>query len=314
MHKIILDTDIGTDVDDLMALALILGSPELELLGITTAYGDTKLRAKLTHRVLEEAGRAHIPIYIGVGPTLNGVRPIFWPGHEGKNAGLERVPDSVIAAGSAEDYLIETVSSLPGEVTVLAVAPLGNLARAILKNPEAMRQVKQIVMMGGVFGTADPELKLPVTEHNIRCDPEAAHIVFGSGIPITLFPLDVTTKVELHPSGVAQIGRSAAPLAQLLHAQLETWLEYIATHHARDFTHMHDPLATAFLIDPGLVTRSLRTGIRIECVGEYTSGATIPDHRLEPQNVNVVLEVDAERFQKLFMDRVTTVVGSSSHD
>jgi purine nucleosidase len=123
----------------------------------------------------------------------------------------------------------------------------------------------------------------------------------------------VTTKVELHSADVAEIGRRDTPLARLLHAELETWLEYTTAHQGRNFTHMHDPLATAFLIDPSLVTRSLQTGVRIECQGEFTGGMTVPDHRLESQNINVALEVDATRFMRLFMARVTGgTVGSNA--
>jgi purine nucleosidase len=307
MTKIILDTDIGTDVDDVMALALILASPEFDVLGITTAYGDTRLRARLTHRVLQITGRTKIPVHAGVGATLNGVRTIFWPGHEGKNAGLESISEGVIAAGSAEDFILETVARHPGEITLLAIAPLGNVARAILKDPTTMRHVKQIVMMGGVFGMNDPELRLPATEHNIRSDPEAARIVFEAGIPITLFPLDVTTKAELHPRDVSEIGRSHTPLATFLHKELETWLGWVKEFQHRDYTHMHDPLATAWLLEPALATRTVTSAVRVECSGEYTSGATVALHHLEPRNVDIVLGVDAARFGRFFLERVTGV-------
>ena len=306
MTKLILDTDIGTDVDDLMALALILASPEIELLGVTTAYGDTALRGKIVHRVLALAGR-DVPITAGPQDTYLPGRPIFWPGHEGKNAGIEDVPDSVLSVGSAPDFILETIRANPDEVVLCAVAPLTNLAHALEKGPETMRQLKAVYMMGGVFGADNPNLELPTAEHNIRCDPEAARVVFDSGLPIRLFPLDVTLKVPLAQADVDEIARSGTSLAAFLGAELTTWLEFIGAKHGRDHTHMHDPLTVAALLEPAIVTHSVKTRLRVECAGELTLGATVPDSRASQKNVEVALQVDAARFHKLFMNRLLTL-------
>lgn len=218
MIKVILDTDVGTDIDDILALSLLLASPEVELLGVTTAYGDTRLRGKLVHQVLRDVGRAEqIPIAAGGPTTLNGQRKIFWPVHEGKNLDPS-ISDSVMVQKHAEDFILETVAQHPGEVTIIAITPQANIARAILKAPEEMRQVKSIPMMGGVFDLSDPEF--PVAEHNIVSDPEAAKVVSDFGVPVTLLPLDVTTKTWLGPQKVELLKASPDPLAQLLHAEL----------------------------------------------------------------------------------------------
>lgn len=302
MHKIILDTDIGTDIDDILALSLLLASPEAELLGVTTAYGDTKLRAKIVHQVLAAVGRAgEVPIAPGGPSTLVGDRPIFWPGHEGKNLDPD-IPDSVMLDQRAEDFIIETVAAYPGEVTLIAIAPQANLARAILKAPETMRQVKQIFMMGGVFDLSRGDL--PAAEHNIISDPEAARIVFDFGLPITLFPLDVTTRTALGPADIARLGRATAPLAELLFRELSNWMPFIQERHGRDFTHMHDPLTAAALVRPELVTRSERMAVRIEERGEFTLGMTVPDRHAQGAPVTVAFDIDVPAFQELFLTRV----------
>jgi inosine-uridine nucleoside N-ribohydrolase len=128
--KIIFDTDIGTDVDDILALSLVLASPELELIGVTTAYGDTRLRAKLTHRVLELVGRDNIPVAAGDTQTLERNRAIWMPGHEGRIARADQISDTVIARNNAVDFMLETIRAHPGEVVICAIAPLVNLAQA----------------------------------------------------------------------------------------------------------------------------------------------------------------------------------------
>ncbi|THF66754.1 nucleoside hydrolase [Deinococcus sp. Arct2-2] len=303
MNKVILDTDIGTDVDDILALSLLLASPELQLLGVTTAYGDTRLRAKIVHHVLAQMNLAgQVPIAPGGPATLNGEREIFWPGHEGKNIDAATIPDTVMLNQSAEDFIVETVKQHPGEITLIAIAPLANLARAIEQDPDTMRQVKQIYMMGGVFDLSRDDL--PVAEHNIVSDPEAARVVFDFGLPITLFPLDVTTRTALGPAEMARLSRAAHPLGHFLHAELVNWMPYIQARHGRDYTHMHDPLTVAALLRPALVTQWLRTRVGIEVQGEFTVGMTVPHRGASQAQVNVAVGVDVPAFQELFVRRV----------
>ncbi|THF66746.1 nucleoside hydrolase [Deinococcus sp. Arct2-2] len=305
MHKILLDTDIGTDIDDILALSFLLASPEIELLGITTAYGNTVLRGKIAYQVLAHLGRAgQIPIAAGQPATLTSSRPIFWPGHEGKNIDHVGIPDHVLLDQPAEDFILETVKAQEGEVTILAIAPLGNLARAILKAPDTMARVKRIYMMGGVFGRNDPTFLLPVTEHNIHSDPEAAQVVFESGLPITLVPLDVTTKTRLGQEELQALGEVDHPLARLLHAELSAWLPFVQAHDGREFTHMHDPLTAALLLRPALVVHSQSMCIGVETQGVYTTGQTVPISAAGFKHVEVVLQIDAPAFQSFFLERV----------
>jgi purine nucleosidase len=304
MIKVILDTDIGTDVDDLLALNFLINSSEVELLGVTAAYGNTNIRGKLAYHALELAGKKHIPVTVGDTETLQRNRKIFWPGHEGKNANAESIPESVLAKQSAVEFMLETIRKHPGEVVLCAVAPLTNVAQAILQDPETMKKVKHIVMMGGVFGYDDPSLTLPVVEHNFRCDPEAAKVVFDSDLPVTLFPLDETLKTPFTRDDLEILKKSNHPLSKFLVRELETWLVFINNTFHRDYCHLHDPLAVASVIDPSIITRQVTIALEIETQGQLTSGLAISNHSRKA-NVNVVTGIDLSRFYELFMKRLT---------
>ena len=303
MDKVILDTDIGTDVDDLLTLALLLASPEVELLGVSAAYGDTRTRAKMVHRVLELAGRTDIPVAYGDPQTLHKNRPIFWPGHEGKNAGVDTIPDSVLSGQGSVELILEAVRAHPGEVVICAIAPLVNLAQAILRDPQTMRQVKGVYLMGGTFCLENPNLSFPTVEHNFRCDPEAARVVFDSNLPVTLFPLDVTLKTPFTRDDLERLRAAQYPLNNLVTREVEDWLLWIKAHFGRDYCHLHDPLTAAAILDPAIVTRSVPTALKIECTGEFTAGFSLPDPDREA-NVSVVTGVDLSRFYELFMSRM----------
>ena len=124
MKKVILDTDIGTDVDDCLALAVLLGSPEVELVGVTCVYGDVQLRSRMVRKLLALAGQAETPVYAGLEPPLLGVRPVFWPGHEG--VGLLHAEDDALApeAEHAVDALLRITREQPGEIDLIAIGPL----------------------------------------------------------------------------------------------------------------------------------------------------------------------------------------------
>ena len=149
--KVVLDTDIGTDVDDCLALAVLLGSPEVELVGVTCVYGDVRLRARMVRKLLRLAGRAEMPVYAGLESPLLGVRPVFWPGHEGVGL-LEREDDSLLPeAEHAVDYLLRVTREQPGEIHLIAIGPLGNVAMAIRRDPGFLERLAGLTIMGGVF-------------------------------------------------------------------------------------------------------------------------------------------------------------------
>jgi purine nucleosidase len=156
--------------------------------------------------------------------------------------------------------------------------------------------------MGGVFDLSREDL--PAREHNIVSDPEAARVVFGADVPITLFPLDITTRTYLGPREVGRLATSTQPLTRLLHAELINWLPFIKARHDRDFTHMHDPLTAAALIMPELITRIQTMRVEVSSGGALTCGVTVPVRTTGTPNVTVVLDADVPRFQTMFFDRI----------
>jgi len=180
---VIIDTDIGDDIDDAFALGLALQSPEFKLLAITTAFGDTKLRAQLTVRLLTAVGRGDIPVVAGVetAPRTKFTQAQYAEGGDAKH----------VQPGSAPDFILDEIRKHPGQITLIAIGPQTNLGAAIDKDPTTFRKLNRIVMMGGSVykgysgGAPDPEW-------NILCDIPAAQKVFTSGVPLYVMPLDAT--------------------------------------------------------------------------------------------------------------------------
>jgi purine nucleosidase len=246
--KIILDTDIGSDTDDALALALILGSPEIELIGITTVYGDTRLRAQLASRYLRLAGHINeVPIAAGSETTLSG-KEIWWPGHEGKLFDhLEREP--VRTDG------VRTLRSLSStnrhDVDILAIGPLTNIAIALNEDSTFESNVNRLVIMGGDFGAEK------IAEHNLNSDVVAARRVFESNIQIVIGGFELTQKVRLTSSDVAAIAL-AGPLGTMLAKEIGIWWKFIGETGNTP----HDPILALWLVEPELfTTRRVRVEI-----------------------------------------------------
>lgn len=292
---IILDTDIATDVDDVLALALVLSSPELRLRGITCVYGDVDLRARFARKLLGLGERDDIPVMAGARLPLLNKRAVYWEGREGD--GLLTADDDRIAYADeyAVDFIIRMARAHPHEIHLVGIAPLTNIALALMHEPAL--PLKHITLMGGVARSLN-RLDLPYAEHNIRCDPEAAHVVLSSGIPTTLIPLDLTTQVRLTDAGVARIHATATPF----HAALARQVELYPFFNAHRYTFVHDPLAVATLIDPTLVTTQ-RVKVEVELGGEYAAGMTLM-RRDEASAVAVGVSVDVARFEAFLVDRL----------
>lgn len=239
MRPVIFDTDIGTDVDDILALAVLAKSPELTLIGVTTVYGDTPLRARITKVTCDLLRRPDIEVLIGEEETLTR-RQISWAGHEGYGVpNLDQV--QVSAVPGAVEYLLDKANRCPGELEVLATGPLTNIASAIRKDAATVSKIKHLYLMGGAFWLDRPE-------HNIKSDPEAAKIVFESGVPITAIGLDLTLRVLLDTNDVRQIAQLDNGVGPLLEDQIMRWWEL------RNITanHPHDPLAALAMVRPDL--------------------------------------------------------------
>jgi purine nucleosidase len=298
--RVIFDTDIGTDVDDCLALALLLASPEVQLEGVTCVYGDVELRARMVQKLLHLRGHYDVPLYLGARTTLLGLRKIFWPGHEGVGLLAGDDPPLVAQAGHAADYIVETVLANPGEIHLLAVGPLTNVALALRKEPRIAGALASLVIMGGAV-RGPGRFHLPLAEHNIVCDPEAAHVVLASGAPITLVPLDVTTQVRIWPAGVERIKAAGTPFHLAVADQVTRYPGFAK----RGWTHLHDPLAAALLCDPSLVTFEPLV-VHVETGGRLAAGATLVQAPTDemPATAQVALSVDAARFEEWYVARV----------
>jgi purine nucleosidase len=239
MRPVIFDTDIGTDVDDILALILLAKAPELKLVGVTTVYGDTAFRAKIAKATTHMLGREDIAIVPGEQHTLSG-RQVHWAGHEGE--GIPHVDSFEVKADqSAPSYIDETAEAFAGELEVIATGPLTNIARAIKAAPASWATIKHLYIMGGSFW-------MNRAEHNIKCDADAARIVFGSGVPMTVISLDLTLRVWLGNNDLPQIAALPNGLGPLLENQLIRWWEY---RHIEG-TSPHDPLAALAMVRPEL--------------------------------------------------------------
>lgn len=251
-HHVILDTDVGTDVDDAMALSQLLGLPDVELLGVTTVYGDTLLRARLARRIIGLAGR-DVPVYAGRRETRSG-REVWWAGHEGKlYADLER---ENIESADAVGFLVEQVVSSPGEIDVVAIGPLTNIAAAIEADGRFASSVRHLWIMGGAFADDEPE-------HNLRSDSAAAEIVFAAGIPTTITGLEVTRRIEVRRDQLDRIA-AAGELGRLVVAEIEQWWRF----WNEEWNVPHDPVTVLTLVEPDLFELSEPGRVTVERGGE----------------------------------------------
>ncbi|REK75864.1 nucleoside hydrolase [Paenibacillus paeoniae] len=300
LHRMILDTDIGTDVDDAMAVALSMFSPEIQVEGITTVYGDVVLRSRMVKKILQMGGREDIKIYAGVEQTLLRNREIWWLGHEGE--GIlhldERDQNLDFEEKHAVDFIIETVMNNPGEITLVPIGPLTNIAAAMIREPRIAAHAKEIILMGGVSRIGSNAAELDYYEHNISRDPESASIVFGSGAKIVMVGLDVTRQVLMNRSHLQRLTESGEPLNLVLVKLVERWLEW----YKHEYTAMNDPLAVALLINRSFV-KTKKMKVHIEYDHRHPTGQTIAQHS-DDANVEVCVEVDSEGFMNLLLDRL----------
>jgi purine nucleosidase len=308
IKRVLFDTDIGTDVDDCLALALVLASPELHLEGVTCVYGDVRLRAQMIAKLLRLAGRSEVPVFLGAERPLLDLRPIFWQGHEGVGLLTPDDPPFVAPAQHAVDYLIETVLANPGEIHLLAIGPLTNVALALRKAPHMAQALGSLMIMGGAL-RGPGQWHLPYAEHNIVCDPEAAHVVFTSDAPITLVPLDVTTQVQIYQQGEARIRAAGSAWHVAVADQVALYPRFAQT----GTTFLHDPLAASLLVDPTLVEYQ-PLHIAVELSGRLAAGATLVrrPNAEHPANAQVAVRVARERFEEWFIERLAAQRGLAS--
>ncbi|MHB9032067.1 MAG: nucleoside hydrolase [Anaerolineae bacterium] len=275
--KLILDTDIGDDIDDALALGLVLSAPELNLVGVTTVFKNTLARARQARTVLLSAGQSSIPVAAGCGAVIS-TRRMY--GFDPRKAYLEgELPNQNASAlpeeqlppldkRQAVQFIVDSLMAGAGDITIATIGAMTNLAMAITLEPRILAKIPEVVIMGGTFDRQ-------VSEWNIMCDPVAASIVCESEVPLRFIPLDVTTKVQFRQSDLDALKASKRPLAQRLLRAIEAWQQHSGwAHRLNGLPIMHDPLAIATMVNSGLVT--WRTGkVSIELNGDRTYGYTL---------------------------------------
>lgn len=309
VHKIILDCDPGHD--DAIAIVLAHGSPEIELLALTTVAGNQTL-AKVTHNALVMAtvcGITDVPIAAGADRPL--VRPPRTAPSIHGETGLDGpdLPEPTVTLDPrhAVDLIIGTVLAHdPGSVTLVPIGPLTNIALAARRCPEIVGRVAGVVLMGGGHTKGNATA---AAEFNILCDPEAAHIVFTAGWPVTQIGLDLTHQALATDDVVARIAAVGTPLAGFLRDVLVTFGENYRAAHGFSAPPVHDPCAVARVIDPAVLT-TRAAHVDVELTGTHTTGMTVTDFRGRDGaalDTQVAIELDTERFWALVVDAVAAI-------
>ncbi len=290
---VILDTDIGDDIDDAFALALALRSLEIDLLGITTTYGDTELRARLVERFLAAVDRGDIPVAAGPATPADNVftQAVY----------ARRAPERKHANGVA--FILDQIRAHPGQITLIAIGPLVNIQAAIERDPATFRQLKRVVMMGGSiyrgYDSREGTHRPPDAEWNVSRDPAGLRALLASGVPVFMMPLD-STQIHLEEEEREKIFAFGSPLTDQLTLLYHQWKAGTQGHPLAPT--LFDPVAVAYAIRPDLCPA---TPMRLEVDDK---GFTRPVDG--PPNVQVCLKSDEKGFMELLPGRI---LGEAAH-
>jgi purine nucleosidase len=288
-EKIIIDTDIGSDIDDAFAVGLALHSPEFQILGISSAWGDTHLRARLLSRLLKETGRADIPVAVGIVKHPPGkVDTLSQAAYAEGGPADQNHPNAV-------DFLLDQIRPHPGEITLIAIGPETNLGAAIDRDAATFRKLKRIVLMGGSVYRGYSQFNYgktrgPDPEWNILCDIQAAQKVFSSGVPLYVMPLD-STQIKLQELERAEIFKAGTPLTDALLVLYAQWSRGTAQTPT-----LFDAVAVAYASHPELCpTEPMRLRVDDQGYTRVESGAP---------NAQVCLRSSSDQFLEFFMPRI----------
>jgi purine nucleosidase len=287
-QKVIFDTDIGDDVDDAFALALTVASPKLEVMGVTTAWGDTDLRARLTERFLKATGHGDIPV--AAGPKTHALSTFSqarWAQAEPEPA--QGWPDGI-------DFTLDAIRRNPGQITLIAVAPFSNVGALIDHDAATFRKLKKIVLMGGSIHRRYGDIgyfpdRGPEPEYNVMMDIASSRKLFASGVPIYMMPLD-STQLKFDEVMRETVFSQGTPATDALLSLYEEW----KASTGNETPTLFDAMAVAATIDPGLCPT---TPMHIE-IDE--KGFTRPGNG-QP-NANVCLDSDSDRFFRFYIPAI----------
>ena len=304
--KILFDTDPG--IDDSCAILLALASPELSLEGLSVVHGNCSLEQATTNAlsILELANASHIPVARGCELPLVQPSLLAPETHGDIGLGYAKLPEPqrkpVIQHGS--DFLIETILASPGEITLVAIAPLTNVALAIRKEPHIVEALKELIIMGGAIRHEGNTTAL--AEFNTYVDPHAAQIVYHAGIPTTLIPLDVTYQCILTPGDVSRLQKIDSPITKFVAEATRFYMEFHDEYQQIEGCVINDPLALALTFAPELCTYQ-ELPVEVDLSGGISMGKTVADfynYGKKPANMKVALGVRARDFIDLFVERI----------
>jgi len=291
-EKIIIDTDIGDDIDDAFAVALALSSPEFEVLGFSASFGDTTTRAKMLDRMLGELGHSDIPVAMGTPVDVN--RNAFTQRRYAEGGQFARAshPNSV-------DFVLEQARKYPHQVTLVAIGPLPNVGAMIAKDPAAFRLLKKVVIMGGSIRTmTDPYgVAAPIAPHpewNIKNDIAGAQKLFESGVPLQVLPLDSTANLKMHEVARTALFAHGSMMTNILAGLYYEWSQY--TRSATPT--LYDPMTLASMLEPSLCPLT-PLHLTVDDAGNTKETPGAP-------NAQVCLHSDAEAFLQFYVRRVTS--------
>ncbi len=320
-RRVIIDTDPGTD--DALAIFLAVNSPELKVEALTPVAGNVPLELTLPNalRLLEIAGKSHIPVAAGADRPL--VRRLITATYAHGENGLGGIqfpePTTKPVAESATQLIRRMVHASPHEINIIALGPLTNIAAAFRDDPELPRLIPNLTIMGGSLSGGNIS---PAAEFNIYVDPEAAQIVFRSGVPLTMVGLDVTRRAMLREEDIQRMESSSKPEGRAAGKIARASMNHVRQTSATGGPAMHDSLAVGTFINPSIVSLQ-DLYVEIETAGTFTAGETIgyrkapmrgsppmanapietPSQEFRP-NARVALDVDVEPFLKLLVDRI----------
>ena len=287
--KVILDSDLGSDVDDAFALALLLASPELEIVGITLGHGQTDKRGRLACRLLHETGREDIPVALGRPTPLVVGQPEITGGDPGQFSWAEGFSTLEPIDTPAVDFIADQLRRHPRQITVISVGPVSNLADLLERDPEALQLAKRVYSMFGSFYLGYGGSPVPSAEWNVRADIPSARTLSSSNAPITYAGLDVTAFVELKAEQRRALWSRGSPLTDALEALYRLW--------GRETPILFDPVPIGMVLWPEL----FRT--RAAHVRTTAEGFTVIDES-RPPNSRVAMSIRTDEFLERLVDRL----------
>ncbi len=282
-EKIIIDTDIGDDIDDAFAVALALRCPELQILGISSAFGDTATRAKLLDRFLAEDGHPEIPVAVGL-PSNTKNR--FTQRSYAEASQIQR------SHPQAVDFILDKIRHYPRQITLVAIGPLTNIGAVMDKDPETFRKLRRVVLMGGSIARRYGDMENspprgPEPEWNIVNDISAAKKLFASGVPVYMMPLD-STQLKLNSANRTALFQMKTPLTDALEQLYHQWGQETPT--------LFDVMTIAYILDPTICpVTPMRIRVDDQGFTRVDSGAP---------NANVCLNSNSESFFRFYMRRM----------